>query len=156
MTTANGHFLLSSYLWFLNILQWKCIMCSKKKKKSYFATRFRMPNSCLRQVMCHLYSTTLSIQFSRSVVSDSLRPHEPQHARPPCPSPAPRVYPNPCPLSQWYHLTISCHPLLLLPSIFPSIRVFFKWVSSSHQVAKVLEFQLQHQSFQWTPRIDLL
>ena len=44
---------------------------------------------------------------------------------------------------------ILCHPHLLLPSIFPSIRVFFQWVSSSHQVAKVSEFQLQHQSFQW-------
>ena len=44
------------------------------------------------------------------------------------------------------------HPLLLLPSIFLKI---VKWVSSSHQVAKVLEFQLQHQSFQWTPRTDL-
>ena len=41
-----------------------------------------------------------SVQFSRSVVSDSLRPHEPQHARPPCPSPTPGVYPNSCPLSQ--------------------------------------------------------
>ena len=41
-----------------------------------------------------------SIQFSRSVVSDSLRPHELQHTRPPCPSPAPEVHPNPCPLSQ--------------------------------------------------------
>ena len=40
-------------------------------------------------------------------------------------------------------------PLLLLPSIFPSIRVFFQWVSSSHQGARVLEFQLQCQSFQW-------
>ena len=40
-----------------------------------------------------------SVLFSRSVVSDSLRPHEPQHARPPCPSPTARVYPNPCPLS---------------------------------------------------------
>ena len=39
-------------------------------------------------------------QFSRSVVSDSLQPHEPQHARPPCPSPTPRVHPNPCPLSR--------------------------------------------------------
>ena len=46
-------------------------------------------------------------QFSHSVVSDSLRPHEPQHARPPCPSPTPGVYPNSCPLSQWCHLTIS-------------------------------------------------
>ena len=126
MTTANGHFLLSSYLWFLNILQWKCIMCSKKKKKSYFATRFRMPNSCLRQVMCHLYSTTLSIQFSRSVVSDSLRPHEPQHARPPCPSPAPRVYPNPCPLSQWWHPTISSSviPFSSCLQSFPALGSF--------------------------------
>ena len=41
-----------------------------------------------------------SIQFTCSVVSDSLRPHEPQHARPPCPSPTPGVHPNPCPLSQ--------------------------------------------------------
>ena len=47
------------------------------------------------------------VQFSHSVVSDSLRTHEPQYARPPCPSPTPRVYPNPCPLSQWCHPTIS-------------------------------------------------
>ena len=48
-----------------------------------------------------------AVQFSRSVVSHSLQPHKPQHARPPCPSPTPRVYPNSCPLSQWCHLTIS-------------------------------------------------
>ena len=48
-----------------------------------------------------------SVQFSPSVVSDSLRPHESQHARPPCPSPTPRVYPNSCPLSWWCHLAIS-------------------------------------------------
>ena len=51
---------------------------------------------------------------------------------------------------------ILCRPLLLLPSIFPSIQGLFKWVSSLHQVAKVLEFQLQHQSFQWILRTDLL
>ena len=51
---------------------------------------------------------------------------------------------------------ILCHPFLFLPSIFPSIRVFFQWVSSSHQVAKLLELQLQHQSFQWIFRTDLL
>ena len=67
-----------------------------------------------------------SVQFSRSVVSDSLRPHGPQHARPPCPSPTPRVYSNSCPLSQWCHhpLLLLCCPLFLLPSILPSIRVF--------------------------------
>ena len=48
-----------------------------------------------------------SVQFSCSVVSDSLRPHELQHARPPCPSPTPGVHPNPCPLSRWCHPTIS-------------------------------------------------
>ena len=48
------------------------------------------------------------------------------------------------------------HPLLLLPPILPSIKSLFQWVSSSHEVAKVLEFQLQDQSFQWTPRTDLL
>ena len=65
-------------------------------------------------------------QFSHSVVSDSLRLHEPHRARPPCPSPTPGVYPNSCPLSQWCHPTISSSviPLLLLSSIFPSIRVF--------------------------------
>ena len=70
-------------------------------------------------------------QFSRSVVSDSLRPRGLQHARPPCPLPTPGVHPNPCPLSRdaiesvmpSNHL-ILCHPFLLLPSIFPSIRVF--------------------------------
>ena len=52
---------------------------------------------------------------------------------------------------------ILCRPLLLLPSIFPSIRVFSnESASSSHQVAKVLELQLQHQSFQWIFRVDFL
>ena len=48
-----------------------------------------------------------SVHFNRSVMSDSLWPHEPQHARPPCPSPTPGVHPNPCPLSRWCHPTIS-------------------------------------------------
>ena len=67
-----------------------------------------------------------SIQFSHSVVSNSLQPHEPQHARPPCPSQTPGVYSNSCPLSPVMpsnHL-ILCHLLLLLPSVFHSIRVF--------------------------------
>ena len=93
-----------------------------------------------------------SVQFSCSVMSDSLRHHELQHTRPPCPSPTPGTYPNSRPLSQW------CQPL---SSPFPPVpnpsqdQGLFKWVSSSHQVAKVLEFQFQHQSFQWTPRMDL-
>ena len=59
-------------------------------------------------------------------MSDSLQPHESQHARPPYPSPTPGVYSSSCPLSRWCHppTVILCHSLLLLPSILPSIRVF--------------------------------
>ena len=54
-----------------------------------------------------LFYFCVSVQFSRSVVSDSLWPHGLQHARPPCPSPTPRVYSNSCPLSRWCHPTVS-------------------------------------------------
>ena len=99
-----------------------------------------------------------SVQFSHLVVSDSLWPREPQHARPPCPSPTPGVHPNPCPLSWWCHPTISssvipfssCFQSLPASGSFPVSQLF---ASGGH---KVLECQLQHQSFQWTPRTDLL
>ena len=72
------------------------------------------------------HSMANAVQFSRSVMSDSLRPYELQHNRPPCPSPTPRIYSNSCPLSWWCHLNhlCFCRPLLLSPSIFPSIRIF--------------------------------
>ena len=97
-----------------------------------------------------------SVQFSCSVVFDSLWPHGLQHTRPPCPSPTPRAYSNSCPLSQWCHPTISTSAISCSSCLqsFPAQHLF-KWVSSSHQVANVLEFQLQHQSFQstqgWSP-----
>ena len=53
------------------------------------------------------FEYAVSVQFSRSVVSDSLRPHGLQYTRPPCPSSTPRVYSNSCPLNRWCHLTIS-------------------------------------------------
>ena len=67
-----------------------------------------------------------SVQFSHSVVSDSLRPHEPQHARPPCPSPIPGVHPNPCPLCWWCHPTISSSviPFSSCPQSFPASGSF--------------------------------
>ena len=67
-----------------------------------------------------------SVQFSCSVLSDSFRPHELQHTRPPCPSPTPGVYSNMSieSVMRSNHLILCC-PLLLSPSIFPSIRVFF-------------------------------
>ena len=67
-----------------------------------------------------------SVLFSCSVVSDSLRPYEPQHARPPCPSPTPGVHPNPCPLSRWCHPTISSSviPFSTCPQSFPASGSF--------------------------------
>ena len=58
-----------------------------------------------KHTACH--RVNVSVQFSRSVESDSLRPHEPQHTRPPCPLLTPGVYPSSCPLSRWCHPTIS-------------------------------------------------
>ena len=102
----------------------------------------------------HLFS---SVQCSRSVMSDSLWPHESQHAKPPCPSPTPGVYSNLCPrvgdAIQPSHPLSSPSPPAPNPSQHQGL---FQWVTSSHEVAKVLEFQLQGQSFQWTPRTDLL
>ena len=98
-----------------------------------------------------------SVQFSHSVLSDSLRPYESQHARAPCPSPTPRVHPDPCPLSCWCYPTISSSSSPSPPALnLSQHQDLFKWVSSSHQVAKVLEFHLQYQSHQWTPRTDFL
>ena len=67
-----------------------------------------------------------SVQFSFSVVSDSLQPHEPQHARLPCPSPTPGACPNSCPLSQWCHPTISSSviPFSSCPRSFPESGSF--------------------------------
>ena len=62
-------------------------------------------------MLCEI-SHISSVQVSSSVVSDTLWPHEPQHTRPPCPSPTPRVYPNSCPLSRWCHPTISSSVVL--------------------------------------------
>ena len=84
-----------------------------------------------------------SVQFSRSVVSNSLRPHESQHARPPCPSPSPGVHSNSRPSSQWCHPAISSSVVPFLPAPNPSQhQSLFQWVNSSHEVAKLLEFQL--------------
>ena len=68
-------------------------------------------------------------------MSNSLRPHKPQHTRPPCPSPTLGVDPNPCPLSRWCHPTISSSviPFSSCPQFFQH-QGLFKWVSSSHQV----------------------
>ena len=107
-----------------------------------------------------------SVQFSFSVVSDSLQPHESQHARPPCPSPAPGVYPNSCPLTQWCHPTISSSviPFSSCPQSLPAsgsfpISQLFAWGGQSLGVstsASVLPMNTQDWSpLGWTGWISL-
>ena len=96
-------------------------------------------------------------QFSHSVMSDPLRPHGLQHTRLPCPSPTPRACSN---SSSLLSDAIQPSPPLSSPSS-PAFSLsqhqgLFQWVGSLHQVAKVLELQLQHQSFQWIFRTDFL
>ena len=80
----------------------------------------------LRVTLKHaLPCVNFSVQFSGSVMSDSLQPHGLHHARLPCPWPTPRSYSNSCPSSPWCHPTVSsCCPLLLLPSIFRAAKSF--------------------------------
>ena len=98
-----------------------------------------------------------SVQFTCSVVSDSLRPHESQHARPPCPSPTPGVHPNSCPLSWWCHPAISSSvvPFSSCPQSLPASGCFpmsqlFTWGGQSIGVsvsASVLPMNTQD----WSP-----
>ena len=92
---------------------------------SCISTTVLLQFSCISTTQVILF-TLHSVQFSRSVVSDSLWPHEPQHARPPCPSPTPGVYPNSCPLNQWCHPAISSSviPFSSCPQSFPASGSF--------------------------------
>ena len=111
------------------------------------------------------WSHISSVQFSCSVVSDSLWPHELQHARPPCPSPTPRFYSNSCPLSRWCHPTISssvipfssCLQSFPASESFPVTQLFASGgqntgVSAS---ASVLPMNTQDWSSVWTGWISL-
>ena len=98
-----------------------------------------------------------SVQFSRSVVSNSLRPHESQHARPPCPSPTPRVHSDSSPLSQWCHPAISSSvvPFSSCPQSLPASESFpmsqlFAWGGQSIGVSASASF-LPKKSQGWSP-----
>ena len=102
----------------------------------------------------HIFS---SVQFSRSVVSDSLRPHESQHARPPCPSPTPRVHSDSRPSSQWCYPAVSSYviPFSSCPQSLPASKSFpmsqlFAWVSQSTGVSALASF-LPKKSQGWSP-----
>ena len=118
----------------------------KKQKQLAYSTCF---------VSCDdLHS--FSVQFSRSVVSDSLRPHELQHARPPCPSPTPGVHSDSCPWSQWCHPAISpsvvpfssCLQSLPASESFPMSQLF-AWGGQSTGVSALASF-LPKKSQGWS------
>ena len=99
----------------------------------------------------------LLLLFSHWIVSDCLQPQELQHARLLCPSLSPWVSSNSCPLSWWCHPNISSSAFPFSFALnFSQHQGLFQWVGSSHQVAKVLELQLQHLYFQWIFRVDFL
>ena len=87
--------------------------------------------------------------FSRSVMSDSLPPHGLQHSSLPCPSLSPGGFSNSCPFGRWCHPTISSSVTPFSTCLLSQPQGLFQRVGSSHQVAKILELLLQHQSFQW-------
>ena len=140
------------------ILQWDGMPFSRGPSWPRNQTRVSYI-SCIGKWFCITSATWEAVipfssdQFSRSVMSNSLQPHEPQHTRLPCPSPTPGVYPNSCPLSPWCHPTISSSviPFSSCPQSFPASGLFQMsqiswpkyWSSSSASV------------FQWTPRTDL-
>ena len=104
----------------------------------------------------HLTLWFSSVQFNHSVMSDSLQPHESQHTRPPCPSPTPKFTQTHvhrvCDAIQPSHPLLSPSPPAPNPS---QDQTLFQWVNSSHEVAKLLEFQPQHQlplnTQDWSP-----
>ena len=103
------------------IKNFKITSTSHLSEKKFFMKHILVP---LLQIIMSWW--VISVQFSRSVMSNSLRHHEPQHARPPSPSPTPGVHPNPCPLNWWCHPTIlfSVVPFSSCPQSFPASGSF--------------------------------
>ena len=108
--------------------------------------------------VCQVASVQFSsVHFSHSVVSDSLRPHESQHARPPCLSPTPRVHSDSCPSSQWCHpaISFSVVPFSSCPQCLPASESFpmsqvFGWCGQSTGVSALASF-LPKKSQGWSP-----
>ena len=133
--------------------------CLKMKKKAVRLWNLKQPK-CVTRVWLQDQvgrASTLRWQFSSvAQLCPTLQPHGLQHTRPPCPFTTPGACSNSYPPSRWYHPNSSSSvvPFFSCLQSFPTSG-FFKRVSS-HQVAKVLKFQLQHLSFQWTFRTDFL
>ena len=149
----------NAYIWNLEKWYWKiCLQSSngetdiENRLKDMGRGKERV--RCMERVTWKL--TFSSVQFSRSVVSDSLRPHESQHTRPPCPSPTPWVQSDSCP-SQWCHPAISSSvvPISSCPQSLPASESFpmsqlFAWGGQSTGVSALASF-LPKKSQGWFP-----
>ena len=107
--------------------------------------------------ICFQWAVKGAIQFSHSVASNSLRPHESQDARPPCPSPTPRVHSDSCSSSQWCHPAISSSviPFSSCPQSLPAsesfpMSQFFAWGDQSTGVSALASF-LPKNTQDWSP-----
>ena len=132
--------MVSQYSKVMSLSKWKDIVNNRE-------------SGVLRFLGSHRVTDMASVQFSHPVISDSLGTHEPQDTRPPCPLP---LLESTQTLVHWVGEAIQPSHPLSTPSP-PAFNLsqhpgLFQWVSSSCQVATVLEFQLQHQFVQWTPR----
>ena len=137
----------------------------RKPALAFFQGGMQMANMNMKRYSTSLIIQFSSVQFSCSVVSDSLWPRELQHARPPCPSPTPGVHPNPCPLIWWCHPTISFSVIPLSCSqSFPasgSVQMSLLFTSGGQSIGvaaskSVLPMNTQVQSpLGWTGWISL-
>ena len=116
-----------------------------------------MANKPMKRFLVSLHLQFSSVHFSHSVESDSLWPHESQHARPPCPSPTPRVHSNSCPSSWWCHPAISSSfiPFSSCPQSLPTSGSFpmsqlFAWGGQSIGVSALASF-LPKNTQDWSP-----
>ena len=130
---------------------------------SWYLKRDTEPNKASKEWSKNIFwkwkrrSDLSLVQFSCSVVSDSLRPLESQHVRPPCPSPTPRVYSNSCPLSLWCHPAISSSvvPFSSCPQSLPASKSFpmsqfFAWGGQSTRVSALASVLLMNTQ-DWSP-----
>ena len=134
-------------------------MCCHSLLQGIFLTPGSGRDQTLVSYIAGRFSTVwaTSVQFSCSVVSDPLQPHELQHARPPCPSPTPGVHPNPRPSSRWCHPAISSSvvPFSSCPQSLPASKSLpmsqlFTWGGQSIGVSALASF-LPKNTQHWSP-----
>ena len=131
----------------------KLVITCLPRSKHLLISWLQSPSAVILEPKKIKFLTVCTVQFSRSVMSISLWPHEPQHAKSPCPSP---TQTHVCWVSD--AIQPSYPPLSTSPPALnlSQLQGLFNWISYSHQVAKVLEFQRQQQSFNENPGLIFL